>query len=145
MGDPIPPPLVGTWSLVSSVREEVPSGARTDLFGPDPVGFLNYGPDGRMITLIVRRDRGRPAGHPIASEEAVKLFRGMMSYAGRYEVRGDQVFHYVDISANEIWTGTEQPRFYRFEGDRLTLSTPVGPDPIDGKISIRNMIWERMK
>jgi hypothetical protein len=145
MPDPIPLKLFGTWKLVSSVREEVPSGERTDLFGPNPIGFLSYGADGRMMTLIVRSDRPRPAGHPIGPDEAVKLFRSLMSYAGRFEVRGDQLFHYVDASANEIWTGTEQQRFFRFDGDRLTLSTPVNADPIDGKISIRSMIWERLK
>jgi hypothetical protein len=51
----------------------------------------------------------------------------------------------VDISANEIWTGTLQQRFCRIEGDRLSLTTPVNEDPIDGKISIRSMIWKKVK
>lgn len=145
MPDPIPPELLGTWKLVSAVREEVPSGERSDLFGSAPVGYLNYSPDGRMMTVIVRGDRQRPAGYPIGPEEAARLFRGLMSYAGTFEVRGDQVFHFVDVSANEIWTGTEQQRFCRIEGDRLSLSTPVNPDPIDGKVSVRRMIWEKVK
>ena len=85
----------------------------------------------------------RPAG--VDEEEAADLFRGLVSYGGRWEVKGDEVFHSVDISANEIWTGTEQQRFYRFDGDRLSLSTPVNPDPIDGKMSVRSMLWERVK
>jgi hypothetical protein len=145
MPDPIPPALLGTWKLVSAVREEVPSGVRTDLFGPNPVGYLNYGADGRMITVIVRGDRKRPAGHPIGADEAVHLFRSSMSYAGRFEVRGDQVFHFVDVSANEIWTGTEQQRRCRIDGDTLALTTPVNEDPIDGKVSIRSMIWQKVR
>ena len=31
-----------------------------------------------------------------------------------------------------------------FEGNRLTLSTPQSPDPIDGKISVRRLVWERI-
>jgi hypothetical protein len=120
--------LIGTWKLVSAVREERPSGRRTDLFG-----------------LLVRSDRKRPAGYPVSADEAVSLFRGMMSYAGTWEVKGDEVFHHVDASANELWTGDTQQRFLRFDGDRLSLSTPVSPDPIDGKISIRSMLWERVK
>ena len=137
--------LIGTWKLVSAVRKERPSGVKTDLFGADPVGFLNYSPDGRMLTLIVRRERKRPAGYPISNEEAAGLFRSLMSYAGTWELRDGEVFHYVDASANEIWTGSEQQRFYTFDGDRLLLSTPVTADPIDGKISVRSMIWERVK
>jgi hypothetical protein len=137
--------LIGTWKLLSAVREERPSGIKTDLFGANPVGYLNYSSDGRMLTLLVRRDRKRPAGYPISSEEAAGLFRSLMSYAGTWEVKGDEVFHHVDASANELWTGNTQQRFLRFDADRLSLSTPVSPDPIDGKISIRNMLWERVK
>ncbi|MEX2129610.1 MAG: lipocalin-like domain-containing protein [Xanthobacteraceae bacterium] len=145
MADPILPGLLGTWKIVSAVREEVPSGARTDLFGANPVGFLNYSPDQRMMTVIVRSDRKRPAGHPIGNDDAVHLFRSLMNYAGTFEVRENEVFHYVDVSANEIWTGTEQQRFYKIEGDRLALTSPVNHDPIDGKVSVRSMIWAKLK
>jgi len=137
--------FIGTWKLISAVREEHPSGVKVDQFGASPVGFLNYGADGRMLALLVRGDRKRPVSVPVSNEEAAGLFRGLVSYGGRYEVKGDEVFHYVDISANEIWTGSEQQRFFRFEGDRLRLSTPVNPDPIDGKISVRSMLWEKVK
>ncbi len=137
--------LLGTWKLVSAVREERPSGAKTDLFGPAPVGYLNYSADGRMLVLIVRADRKRPAGYPIPPEESAALFRGLMSYAGTWKIEGEEVVHYVDTSANEIWTGTEQRRFFHLDGDALSLSTHVNPDPIDGKISVRSMLWERVK
>lgn len=137
--------LIGTWRLVSAVREERPSGEKTDLFGQEPVGFLNYSPDRRMLVLIVRGDRKRPAGYPISMEDAAGLLRSLMSYSGTWELKDGEVFHYVDASANEIWTGSIQQRFYRIDGDYLTLSTPVNPDPIDGKISIRSMLWERVK
>ena len=145
MADPDAARLLGTWKLISAVREEKPSGIRTDLFGPTPVGFLNYCGDGRMLTLIVRGDRKRPAGYPILPEDAAALFRGLMSYSGTWELRGDEVFHYVDASANEIWTGSEQRRFYKLDRNRLSLSTPVNADPIDGKISVRSMMWEKVK
>ena len=137
--------FIGTWKLISAVREEHPSGEKVEQFGPGAIGFLNYSADGRMLALLVRGDRKRPSGFPVSDAEAAGLFRGLVSYGGRYEVKGDEVFHYVDISANEIWTGSEQQRFFRFDGDRLRLSTPVNPDPIDGKISVRSMLWEKVK
>ena len=145
MADPNAARLLGTWKLISAVREEKPSGIKSDLFGPNPTGFLNYSADGRMLTLIVRGDRKRPTGYPIVPEDAAGLFRSLMSYAGTWELRDDEVVHYVDASANEIWTGTEQQRFYKFDGDRLSLSTPMSADPIDGKISVRRLIWEKVK
>ena len=54
--------LIGTWTLVSAVREEIPSGAKTACLGENPHGFINYSPDGRMIALITRADRKAPCG-----------------------------------------------------------------------------------
>ena len=92
--------LLGTWTLVSAVREEIPSGAKTDMFGQNPHGFINYSPDGRMIALITRRDRKAAANGRPTPTEAEALFRSMLSYAGTFTVEGDVVTHHVDISWN---------------------------------------------
>jgi hypothetical protein len=55
------------------------------------------------------------------------------------------VTHHVDVSWNEPWTGSDQTRNVRLEGDRLHLSPPPSPDPLDGKLSVRRMVWERVK
>jgi hypothetical protein len=101
--------LVGTWTLLSAVREEIPSGTRTDLFGKGPHGFINYSPGGRMIALITRSDRKGPNGRASAAE-AESLFRSMLSYAGPYTIEGNEVTHHVDISWNESFTGSQQKR-----------------------------------
>ena len=136
--------LLGTWKLVSSVREEIPSGVKTDLFGKDPQGFINYGADGRMIALLTRGDRKAPASGKATPAEAEALFKSMLSYAGTYSVAGSEVTHHVDISWNESFSGSLQKRIARFEGNRLMLSTPQSPDPIDGKMSVRTMTWEKV-
>ena len=130
--------LLGTWTLVSVVREEIPSGSKTDMFGQNPHGFINYSPDGRMIALITRGDRTAPA-----NGEAEALFRSMLSYAGTFTVEDGVVTHHVDISWNEGYTGGAQKRHFKLDGDRLILSTPQSHDPIDGKLSVRHMTWQR--
>jgi hypothetical protein len=137
--------LIGTWTLVSAVREEIPSGEKSDQMGPNPHGFLTYGPDGRMIALLVRRDRTAPANGRATPAEADALFRSMLSYAGPYTFDGREVIHHVDISWNESFTGSLQRRFVAFEGEVLKLSTPQSLDPIDGKLSVRTMTWKRVK
>lgn len=136
--------LLGTWTLVSAVREEIPSGAKTDMFGPSPHGFINYSPDGRMIALITRGDRTAPANGRATPGEAEALFRSMLSYAGTYTVEDGVVTHHVDISWNESFTGGTQKRHFKLDGDRLVLSTPPSHDPIDGKMSVRWMTWRRV-
>ena len=135
--------LHGTWKLVSAVREEIPSGTTTLMFGEKPQGMLNYSPEGRMIALIAHGSRKAPAnGRPTAAE-AEALYRSMLSYGGSYSVAGDVVTHHVDISWNEAFTGGEQTRHFKLDGNRLTLSTPQSGDPIDGKMSVRRLVWER--
>ena len=134
---------MGTWKLVSAVREEIPSGRKTDFFGPDPVGYLAYSAEGRMFALIVRGDRKRPAGAVAAPSEIEALFKSAVSYTGKFSVAGNQVIHHVDASMNEVWTGTVQRRTATFDGARLMLATPPSLDPLDGLNSVRTMTWER--
>jgi lipocalin-like protein len=56
----IPQEFLGTWKLVSYVREEIPSGTKSDVMGPHPQGYINYGRDGRMIVIIVGSNRTNP-------------------------------------------------------------------------------------
>jgi len=136
--------LLGTWTLVSAVREEIPAGTQTDMFGPNPHGFINYSPDGRMIALITRADRKAPANGRPTPAEAEALYRSMLSYGGAYTIEGDVVTHHVDISWNQSFNGGAQKRRFKLEGNRLILSTPQSHDPIDGKLSVRRMTWERI-
>jgi hypothetical protein len=136
--------LLGTWKLVSVSNEDIPSGAKADFFGPNPIGYLNYGADGRMMVVVVRSDRPKPQGAKVTTEEADALFKSMVSYAGTFSIDGDEVIHRVEISWNETWTGTEQRRIFRFDNDRLWLSTRPSPDPVSGKLSVRSMVWEKL-
>ena len=136
--------LLGSWRLVSAVREEIPSGTATTLFGDKPQGVLSYSADGRMLALIAHGERKPAAGGRATPAEAEALYRSMLSYGGSYSVAGDVVTHRVDISWNEKFTGGEQTRHFELEGNRLTLSTPQSPDPIDGKMSVRRLVWEKI-
>jgi hypothetical protein len=85
--------LVGTWKLVSGISEELETGQKTDIYKGTPTGFITYGPDGRVMTIIVDSNRMKPAGAVATSAEAETLFRSMAAYAGTYSVRGNQVIH----------------------------------------------------
>jgi hypothetical protein len=47
----------------------------------------------------------------------------MSAYAGTYTADGEKVVHHVDTSWNGSWTGTGQVRFYKLDGDLLTITT----------------------
>jgi len=137
--------LIGTWRLIAVVNEDLETGKKSDYFGPNPQGYINYGPDGRMIVINARSDRPRPKGPTPTAEEAAALFHGLLAYAGTYTVHGNEITHHVDISWNEAWTGTRQVRIARFEGNRVHLSTKPTLDPVNGRLSVRTMTWEKVK
>ena len=137
--------LVGTWKLISAVSEDLSTGQKTNIYKGTPVGFITYGTDGRVMTIIVDSGRKKPAANVATAAEAEALFRSMAAYAGTYTVKGNQVIHVPDASWNETWTGTDQIRDYKFEGERLLLATAPSPNPFTGKMSVRTLGWEKVK
>ena len=137
--------LVGTWKLVSAVSEELATGQKTNIYKGTPIGFITYGADGRVMTIIVDSPRQKPAGAIATAVEAEALFRSMAAYAGSYIIKGNQVIHRPDASWNETWTGTEQIREYQFDGERLMLATAPSPNPFTGRMSVRTLTWEKVK
>jgi hypothetical protein len=139
--------ILGTWKLISYVREELPSGAKSDVMGARPSGYINYGRDGRMIVIIVGSDRSKPLSAVVTPEEAEALIKSMLSYAGTYTIDSEAktITHHIDISWDQSRTGTDQVRGYKLEGDRVTLTTEPSTDPATGKKTVRTLIWERLK
>jgi hypothetical protein len=144
---PIQQAISGTWKLLSYVREELPSGVKSDVMGAHPSGYINYGREGRMIVIIVGSDRKKPTGAVATPDEAEALITSMLAYAGTYSIdsQAKTVTHHVDISWDQSRTGTDQVRSYKLEGDRLTLTTALSTDPATGKNTVRTLIWERLK
>ena len=139
--------ILGTWKLVSYVREEVASGAKSDVMGAHPSGYINYGSDGRMIVMIVGSDRKKPAGAVATPDEAAALIRSMLAYAGTYSIdsAAKTVTHHVDISWDQARAGTDQIRSYKLGANQLTLTTEASTDPATGKKTVRTLVWERLK
>jgi hypothetical protein len=136
--------MIGTWRLVTTVIEDLSTGEKTNPWGGDALGYINYGPDGRMIVINARSGRDKPQGPVPTDAEAADLFKSMLAYAGTYTVDGDVVTHHVDISWNEAWTGTRQVRKARFDGNRVHLSADPALDVASGKMSVRTITWEKL-
>jgi hypothetical protein len=141
--DPVPDWLPGTWKLVAVTSRDVATGAVADFFGRDPLGYITYSSDRRMMVVIVRSGRHKPAAASATPAEAEALMKSLVSYAGTYSIRGGEIIHHVELSWNEAWTGTDQTRLFRFDGTQLHLDTPPSPDPVNGTMSVRSMTWER--
>jgi Lipocalin-like domain len=78
-------------------------------------------------------------------EQRVKLHQTVTAYAGTYTVQADKVIHQVDISWNEAWTGTDQVRFIKLDGNVLTITTAPNKSPMDGREGRSVLVWEKVK
>jgi hypothetical protein len=123
--------IVGAWKLKSFGREITAGGER--YLGEPPEGYLGYAADGRMYAILVAGERVKPHEQAPTNEEALKLYRSMIAYAGTYTVQGNKVVHHVDISWNGARAGSDQVRFFTLEGDTLTIKTEPNKSPIDGR------------
>jgi hypothetical protein len=138
-------PILGTWKLQSMVYEVSATGQRSSPFGDHPDGYLSYSPNGRMYAIGVAEDRLKPRDLVPTDEENVKLQGSMFAYAGTYTADGEKVVHHVDISWNQSWTGTDLVRFYKLEGNTLTITTARAQSAIDGEEGEFILVWNKVK
>jgi hypothetical protein len=136
--------LSGTYKLVGEQRTIVDTGEV--ISATNPRGYVSYDVDGRMMVLIVRNPRPKPeSAEKITDQQRIDLLRTMTAYAGTYKLDGSTIEHNIEISMNEVWSGTKQVRTIKQDGERLVYTTPPFPFHTDGKMSINTLVWEKIK
>jgi hypothetical protein len=122
-------PFVGAWQLVSWVVRR-PDGSRHYPFGKDAVGYLLYTADGYMSAQIMDPDRQQhdpclplePVdAQTLPEADRARAYSTYLSYCGTYAVQGDTVTHQVKAGLTPSWTGSDQPRRFRFDGRHLII------------------------
>lgn len=112
--------LYGSWKLISWTAQIVGENSSPfEPWGPYPKGRLILMPNGRMMALLSAPDR------KLAKNDAERaaLLQSMTAYTGTYIVEGDKWTTTVEISHNEILKGEPQVRYFKVEGDKLSIST----------------------
>ena len=136
--------LWGSWKMLSWTTENTRTGEKSDGLGIDPRSFIHYLPDGRMMVLVLRKDRQALCGIVPTAQEKVALYDSMVAYAGTYTFAADRVVHHIDMSWNQSWTGSDQIRFCRFDGALLRINSPPSRNPLDGEEVVHNIIFEKV-
>ena len=132
--------LVGAWRLMSGYFVAQESGERRDIFGPDPFGYAVFEPHGRMLVLITPADRSPAA----STAEMAALFKSMAAYTGRWSIDDEKFMTDVDGAWDPSWVGTEQVRYYTFDGQTLSLRTmPIDHPAFPGQKVIGYLDWQR--
>ena len=131
--------LSGSWKLTSWTIQVI-DGEAAQPFGPNPKGRAVFTPDGFSAFMIARPDR-KPATN---DADSAALLKSLMVYTGKFTIDGDKLTTNVDLSWNEIFTGTAQVRFFKLEGDKLSIRTAEQASAVyPGKKVVGTLTWER--
>jgi hypothetical protein len=143
-----PEDIVGTWKLLSTVRQVVGSDKVVNNLGEHPKGIMIITPDHRFI-IIETGDGRQPAK---TTEEFAALQKSELAFSGLATLspdpdnpRGLRMISKVDISWNEEWTGTSQTRLLSLDGNRLTIRTLPHKNPYTGEMGTSTLTFERSK
>ena len=117
----------------------------THPFGHKPNAFVIYTADGYVATIFTATDRKPPAAATPTDTEAIRLFRSMIAFAGRYEVDGDKLIYHPEASWNEAWNGTMQTRLLEITQDRLHVRSVPVLSPLTGTNIVFSLTWDRAR
>ncbi len=104
-----------------------------------------YTADGHVVTLFTSDSRKPPLTPQATDEEAIALYRSMVAFAGRYELRGSKLIYRPEISWNQAWNGTVQERLFEVSRSRLEVSSVPAVSPLTGAKTVFSLIWERAR
>ncbi len=138
--------LVGVWKLQSYERKDLETGKVEKTQGETPVGYLTYTSGGHYSVVMSGSERPRLAGEVPTPEEALKLFKTMIAgYAGTYKFEGKAVIHHVEVAWAPSLVGTDQVRFFKIDGNSLTIETAPSKSASDGKLTVRYLKLQRVE
>jgi hypothetical protein len=135
--------ILGIWKIVSWESEFQATGEREPVLGKNPTGYIIFTPEGRMMAVITGEGRNAPK----TDQDRGDLFKSLFAYTGMYRVEGDKWITKVDVAWHPAWVGTEQVRYFKFDGDRLQVISAWVPATARPEKGMGRAIitWERAK
>jgi len=140
--------LIGSWKLIDWTVE-MEGGRVVKPFRGRATGVLTYTDEGRMVASLMRTDRESIGTRSFAEAKALErasAAAGYLSYAGTYEIIGDEVHHHVDLSLFPDWVGGTQIRHIGWITNAdgsidLELSTAHEPQE---RSAVNRLRWHRI-
>ena len=134
--------FVGAWILVAA-RYDYGEKAVYPI-GEHPVGLLTITENGFFSVQLSTADRERFATENRlagSAEQKAAAFDTFLAYAGMTRIEGDRLVTSVMLSLFPNWTGGEQVRNWRFDGEHLVLSGAMtyGEEKMTFELSWRKM------
>jgi len=137
--------LVGNWTIVSATIEQ--GGAKREIFGPDPRGFMALETNGRYSITLLRSGLPRVASNNReagTSEENKAIAAGILAHFGTYSVsEKDRAINFQIMSSTfPNWDGANQKRpITSLTSDELKWIVPA---PSQGS-GTAYLVWRRIR
>lgn len=121
--------LIGTWRVVE-IADVDKDGKWEHFFGDPPRGYFVYDATGHVHIQMMKVPPLKPfpeantdEGKPPTAEHALAAYNSFFAYFGTYNVDAEKhaVTHHVEGSFAPDYIGTEGPRPFKLQGDRLEL------------------------
>jgi hypothetical protein len=106
------------------------------MYSPDGYMSVVSMPDGRKLTAAAS---GGPDLNGATAEERAEAAKGMVCYAGHYELKDGVLHHHVEMGLNPNAVGQTILRRVELKGGDLTLSSVPAKDG-----SYRRIRWRRV-
>ena len=141
--------FIGNWKL-DSWSSTLPDGREVYPYGENAYGRISYHVNGEMIAILMAEDRSKMSTIDVdtrIASEALEAFNSFFSYSGPYEVNRDSsyVVHTVEGCINPNWVGAKQVRHFKFEKDKLILSTPpIKVINTENQATQQVLVWSRI-
>ena len=139
-------PIVGTWKLLSFSRHDLANGSDSNIVGEHPTGYISFTPGGHMVVWLVGDNRKPPSGAVATDAERLAWFKDIISaYGGTYSVEGNKYVMHIESAWIPAWYGTEQTRFFSFDGSKLVVKTAPFKSAFDGMEVINTLVLEKVE
>lgn len=136
-------PIVGTWRLKSFAERDIETDVLSYPMGEKPKAIVIYTATGHVATIFTATGRSAPAGLRATDAEAAELFRTMVSFAGRYDLKVGELIYYPEITWNEAWNGTKQTRYFEMRDGILRIKSAPAVSVLLGTVTEMIMTWTR--
>ena len=137
--------FVGAWRLVSAVQHMDDGSKRNNpLYGPGGIGYILYSDSGRVCVVNIDPSRLQWLKESAPTEAELRsAMKGIIAYAGRYEVNAEQgyIIHHIEVDAVPNRVGSSAKRFFEFTGNRLILRPEP---PLPAGVTDYRITWERV-
>jgi len=137
--------LYGTWKMVSQSQKLTDTGEVRAGRGKAPIGYLSFGPDGRLMGIILNEKRPKPESvAKMTDQQRIELFNTMNAFAGTYKLEGNKLTYFFEVTHNEI-TARAAVREIKIEGRKITMVNEPARATADGKMVTTTTVWEKVQ